>query len=57
MDNLKGLMNFNADKFEKSLTPYETEIFRPYMISYHGNISKIVQLREQITKLGEKPCQ
>jgi len=44
-------------EFEENLTPEDVKKFKPYMISYHFRLSQIVQLREQIKKLGGEPCQ
>jgi len=48
---------FNFTAFEAKLTPEEVTRFKPYMITFHAKISQMEQLREQIKKLGGKPCQ
>lgn len=48
---------FDYTAFEGKLTPEQVEVFRPYMITFHAKLSQIEQLREQIRKLGQEPCQ
>lgn len=51
------MLRFNFTAFERKLTPIEVTKFKPYMIVFHAKLSQIKQLREQVKRLGEEPCQ